>query len=149
MNPIVRSVILFFLLYLILRFSGKRTLAQISTFDTILILIISGATQKALISNDFSLINFLLLIVSLVGITYFLNFLEIKSPLFDQVGDGLPLILVKDGKFLRERMKKVQVSEGDILESARLSEGSRSIENIKYAILERGGKISIISKIEI
>ena len=67
-----------------------------------------------------------------------------KSKLFDAVTEGLPLVIVDKGKPLYDRMQKTRVDEQDILESARVKHGLERMDQIKYAVLERDGEISII-----
>ena len=62
----------------------------------------------------------------------------------DKVTDGVPLVVVEKGNLLVKRMKKTKIDREDILEAARLTHGLERIEQIKYAVLERDGSISII-----
>lgn len=67
-------------------------------------------------------------------------------PAFGKAIDGVPMVIVENGKPLRERMRRARVSEGDVLESARQSQGLERMDQIKYAVLEISGSISIIPK---
>ena len=127
-----------------LRSSGKRSLAQITTFDFVLILILGESTQQALIGDDFSITTALLLIVSLVGIDITLSLAKGRSKRLDRLVDGVPLIIVDHGKPLRDRMEQSRVDEADVLAAARELQGLERMEQIKYAVLERSGGISII-----
>jgi uncharacterized membrane protein YcaP (DUF421 family) len=69
-----------------------------------------------------------------------------RWPRLDRLIEGLPLILVEDGRPIKERVDKSRVDEDDILTAARESQGIERMEQIKYAVLERNGKISIIPK---
>jgi uncharacterized membrane protein YcaP (DUF421 family) len=60
--------------------------------------------------------------------------------------DGLPTVLVEDGRPLKDRMDKARVDVQDVLEAARATQGLERIEQVKFAVLERGGKISIVPK---
>lgn len=144
MNPVIRGAAIYLFLLLIFRIMGKRSLAEITTFDFVLLLIIGEATQQALLGDDFSITNALVLITTLVAIDMVLSYLKTKYKLFDKIVDGTPLILVENGKLLKVRMKKANVAEDDILEAARMLHGLERIEQIKYAVLERDGTISII-----
>lgn len=144
MNPIVRGLAVYLFLLVIFRILGRRSMAEITTFDFVLLLIIGEATQQALLGEDYSITNALVLITALVGVDILLTKLKDRFKLFDKILDGTPLILVDNGKPLKERMKKVSVEEEDILEAARMVHGLESMEQIKYAVLERDGSISII-----
>ena len=66
MDTIIRSLVIYFVLWAVLRLSGRRTLGQLTTFDFILLLIIGGATHRALLGQDYSVTNALLVIMTLV-----------------------------------------------------------------------------------
>ena len=144
MTTAIRALVLYFGLLLILRSSGKRSLAQITVFDFILILMLGDATQQALLGNDYSITTGLLAIVSLVGLDIFLSFLKARFPRFDRVIDGMPLVIVENGKPLHDRMLTSRVDEEDVLAAAREKQGLERMDQIKYAVLERSGGISII-----
>jgi uncharacterized membrane protein YcaP (DUF421 family) len=148
MDAVLRASAIYFFLLLIFRLSGKRSIAQITTFDLILLLIISEATQQALLGQDFSLTNAFLVIVTLVGIDIGLSLLKQRSPRFEKILEDEPLIIVEEGRPLLARMKKVRVDEEDVLIAARVLQGLERMDQIKYAVLERNGGISIIPKQE-
>ncbi len=148
MDAVLRASAIYFFLLLIFRLSGKRSIAQITTFDLILLLIISEATQQALLGQDFSLTNAFLVILTLVGIDIGLSLLKQRSPRFEKILEDEPLIIVEEGRPLLDRMKKVRVDEEDVLIAARVLQGLERMDQIKYAVLERNGGISIIPKQE-
>jgi uncharacterized membrane protein YcaP (DUF421 family) len=146
MDSMLRGVILYFILLVILRVSGRRTLGQMTTFDFVLLLIIAETTQQALLGEDFSLTNAGLLIVTLMVIDIGLSLLRERWPRLNRIIEGLPLILVEDGRPIKERVDRSRVDEEDILAAARESQGIERTDQIKYAVLERNGGISIIPK---
>ena len=144
MNPVLRGVIIYLFLLLIFRIMGKRTLNQTTTFDFVLLLIISEVTQQGLVGQDYSVTGAALLICTLMGTSLLLTIMKEKSMFFDRITEGVPLIIVDHGKALKKRMDKTKVGEEDILHAARLNFGLESIKDIKYAVLEKDGTISII-----
>ena len=148
MDTLFRAVVIYLTLLVILRASGKRSLAQITTFDLVLILILGESTQQALIGDDFSITTGILLIAALVGIDMTLSFLQERSPRLGLLLDSKPLIVVEDGRPMRERMHQARVAEEDVLAAARERQGLERMDQIKYAVLERGGSISIVPKEE-
>lgn len=144
MEPILRGLAVYVLLLVIFRFAGTRMLAQMTSFDLILLLIISETTQSAMVNGDHSITNCFLLVMTLVGATVILSFLKMKFPKLDCWLDDAPLIIVDHGKMNEAFMKKVHMDKSDILESARLLHGLERLDQIKYAIVERSGDISII-----
>ncbi|HYF62908.1 MAG TPA: YetF domain-containing protein [Herpetosiphonaceae bacterium] len=148
MESVLRSMAMYAILMVVFRLSGKRTLAQITTFDFVLLLIIGEATQQALLGDDFSLANATLVIVTLLVIDIGLSLAKERWPFMDKLLDGVPLIIVEDGKLHRDRMRHSRVDENDILTAARETQGLERLDQIKYAVLERNGGISIIPKAE-
>ena len=146
MEAVLRGIVVYVFLLLIFRIAGKRSLAETSSFDLVLLLIISETTQQAMVDNDHSMTNAALLIVTLVGADILLSLIKERAPPVERWLDGVPLIVVKDGKMLDDRALRERIDENDVLEAARLEHGLEAMDQIKYAVLERGGKISIIPK---
>jgi uncharacterized membrane protein YcaP (DUF421 family) len=148
MDAVLRAVAVYVILMVVFRVAGKRALAQITTFDFILLLIISESIQNALVGQDFSLTNALLLVVTLVGLDIGMSLLKQRSKKVEKLLEGTPLVIVEEGRLLEDRMQKARVDEGDILTNARQMHGLECLEQIQYAVLERNGGISIIPKRE-
>ena len=146
MDAIARGVVMYFFLLVLFRIAGRRTLGQMTNFDLVLLLIISEATQNAMLGNDFSVTNGILVILTLVGIDIGLSLLKQHFPQVERHLEGLPLVLVDRGRPLKDLMHKARVDEQDILSSAREKHGIERMEQIKYAVLEAHGGISIIPK---
>ena len=146
MNPVIRGLAVYLFVYVVFRILGKRSLAEITTFDFVLLLIISEATTDALIGEDYSLTACFIMVCTLVATDYLFSLIKQKSAWFQVASDGAPLVLVDNGKPLIKRMEKSKVDEEDVLEAARLTQGLQHMTDIKYAVLERDGSISIIPK---
>lgn len=146
MDAMLRATVAYIFLLLVLRLSGKRTLAQITTFDFVLLLMISEATQQALIDGDNSMINAGILVTTLAGINILMSLLKQRSKFMERLLEGMPLAIVADGKPLKERMDKERVDTDDLLDAARESQGLESLDQIKHAVVERSGQISVIPK---
>jgi uncharacterized membrane protein YcaP (DUF421 family) len=144
MESVLRGAAVYLFLLVVFRIAGQRTLAQITTFDLVLLLIISEAIQQALIGNDNSMTNAGLIVLTLAGLNVGLSVLKQRSKRVEKVLEDVPLVLVAEGRVLKERMDKVRVDEDDILEAARSLHGLERLDQIRYAVLERSGDISII-----
>jgi uncharacterized membrane protein YcaP (DUF421 family) len=144
MDAILRAAIAYGFLLVIFRVAGRRTLAQATTFDLLLVLIIGDSSQMALIGRDPSMMNSFLVILTLVTLDIGLSLAKRRWPRFDRMVEGVPLIVVEQGRPLRDRMGWARVDEDDILEAARAHQGLGRMDQIQYAVLERSGGISII-----
>jgi uncharacterized membrane protein YcaP (DUF421 family) len=144
MESVVRGLIVYVFLLVVFRLSGKRTLSEATAFDLVLLLIISETTQQAMVDNDHSMTNGALLILTLVGTDIVLSLLKQRLPALDPILDGTAVVLVRDGQILQDRLDRERVDTKDILEAARLQLGLENLDQVKLAVLERGGKISVV-----
>ena len=146
MDSIIRGATVYLVLLVLFRLIGKRSLAETGAFDLVLLLIISEATQQALLDDDNSMTNAFLVILTLLGLNVAFSVLKQRWQAFDRLVDDVPLVIVEDGRPLRDRMDKARVDELDILQAARQQEGLERLDQIKYAVLERSGGISVVPK---
>jgi len=143
---ILRSVTVYAIVWLVFRISGKRTLKDLTTFDFVLLLIISECTQQALIGQDYSITGAGLAIATLLAVDIALSLLKHRFTKVEKVLDNVPVILIEKGKIHNERLHMERIDEADILASAREGYGIARLDQIDYAILETNGAISIIPK---
>ena len=144
METILRGTAIYFFLLLTFRVAGKRSLEKATTFDFVLLLIIAEVTQQGLLGEDFSVTNALLLVVTLVLIDILLSLWKQRSPRIERLIDGVPVVLLRDGVPLADCLSRERVDTEDILAEARRSHGLERLSQIRYAVLERNGSISII-----
>jgi uncharacterized membrane protein YcaP (DUF421 family) len=146
MDSVLRAAAIYLALMVLFKIAGRRSLAELTTFDFVLLMIIGEATQQALLGDDFSLTNSMLVIVTLIVIDVGLSLLKQRSQWVSQLIDGGPTIIVENGKILHKRLRHARLIEADVMEAARSSQGIETLEQIKFAILERNGKISVIAQ---
>ncbi|GCA50484.1 MAG: DUF421 domain-containing protein [Sinorhizobium meliloti] len=146
MDSVVRGITIYFILLAALRLSGRRTVAQMTTFDFVLLLIIAETTQQALLGDDFSIVNATLLILTLFGVDIVLSYVKQWSPKIALFLDGTPTVLIADGKVDERAVRRARVNIEDILVAAREQQGLARLDQIKFAVLEADGGISIIPR---
>ncbi|WPO00261.1 DUF421 domain-containing protein [Pseudomonas sp. MUP55] len=144
MDSVLRAAAIYLVLMILFKVAGRRSLAELTTFDLVLLMVIGEATQQALLGDDFSLTNAVLVIVTLIAIDIGLSLIKQRSRWFSRLLDGGPTVVVEQGRVLHERLKRARLDEDDILEAARSAQGILEIKQIRFAILERNGKISVI-----
>ncbi|MCF5173487.1 MULTISPECIES: DUF421 domain-containing protein [Pseudomonas] len=144
MDSVLRAAAIYMVLMILFKVAGRRSLAELTTFDLVLLMVIGEATQQALLGDDFSLTNAVLVIATLIAIDIGFSLVKQRSRWFSRLLDGGPTIVVEHGNVLHERLKRARLDESDILEAARSAQGILEINQIKFAILERNGKISVI-----
>ena len=146
MEPVLRAVGSYLLLLFIVRLSGKRGLAQVTIFDFILLLLISQAVGQALIGNDSSLTTAAIITITLVVVNRVNDWAAHRWADASHVLEDAPLMLIEDGHIHDDRMRKMKIRLDDILENGRLEDGVERLDQIKHAVLERSGSISIIAR---
>lgn len=144
MDSVIKAAIVFFVLWAIVRVSGRRTLGEMTAFDFVLFMIIGGSTQRAITGQDYSMTNALLLVATFVTLDIALSIAQVRWPATRHILTGMPMILVENGNLLSGRMRQARITEGNILEAARRLHGLERFDQIKFAILEATGKITIV-----
>lgn len=144
MDMVFRAIAIYLILLVVFKIAGRRALLQMTSFDLILLLIISEATQQALLGNDFSVTGAAITIITLVVIDILFGLLKQYLPGVEAAIDGTPVILVENGHLLEDKMKRADISCDDIMVSARNNHGIDKLSQIKFAILEQNGHISIV-----
>ncbi len=146
MNLVFRAACVYLFLLVVMRFAGRRTISNSSTFDLVLLLVISEAVSDALFAEpDHSLTSAAIVVITMVGLDIAFSVFKVRSASFSRLLDGVPLVLVAGGKPLPERMRMARVSAEDLATAARES-GFAGIEELQYVVLETNGKLSVIPK---
>ncbi|PIF07597.1 DUF421 domain-containing protein [Candidatus Pantoea floridensis] len=146
METVLRAAGIYLVLLVVFRIAGRRALLQMTSFDLILLLIISEATQQALLGDDFSVTGAALTIITLIVLDIIFGFIKKRTRWADYMLDGSAVLLVEYGMPMEDKMKKTGITLDDIMVSARTSQGIDDLSMIKFAILEKNGHISVISR---
>jgi uncharacterized membrane protein YcaP (DUF421 family) len=144
MDSVFRVALVYLFLMALFRLAGRRTLADVSPFDLVLLLIISELVQQAIVADDPSLTNALILCSTLVLLDIGLSLWKQRSPRIDRLIEGTPVLLVQHGAPIPAALRAMRIDESDILASARLGQGLERMSQIRFAVLEKNGGISII-----
>jgi uncharacterized membrane protein YcaP (DUF421 family) len=146
MEAILRTFATAAFVWLMFRIAGKRSLAQITTFDFVVLLILSESTQQAMTAGSNSLMHAYLSVAAFVGLEIITSYFRSRSKGAERILDSAPLIILQDGVILRERMQAEHIDDDDILCAARERHGLERMDQLKYAVLETDGHISIVPK---
>lgn len=146
MDTVVRALAIYFALLVLTRISGRRTLSQVSVFDFVLVLLIAETSQNALVGQDGSITNAIVLITTLILTDVGLSVLKARAHWIALLIDGAPTVLIRDGEIDTQAMSRARVSLDDILQCARGQNGLLRIEEVGYAVLETSGTISIVPR---
>ena len=140
---ILRTAVVYIVVLVLLRVAGKRELGQMSTVDLVVILVISNAVQNAMTGGDNSLIGGILAACTLVAMNLLFDRVGIRLPVLENLFTSEPTLLLEDGKPVDKACQRENISLEDIEMSAR-EHGIDDLNDVRAAILERDGSISII-----
>ena len=145
-ESVARAAGVYLFLLVVFRISGRRTLAQVTNFDLVLVLIIGDATQQALVGSDYTLTSSLVVISTLVLMDIALGQAKQRWHVVDVIVDGLPLPLMIKGEARKDQMASEGVTIDDVLTAAREAHGIARLDQVDSAVLEQSGGISIVRK---
>ena len=145
LEKIIRPILVYFFLVAVLRLAGKRELAQINTFDLVVLLTLSNTVQNAIIGNDNSLLGGVIGAITLIAVNAFVVGFVYSHPLLSKILEGDPDKLIEGGKVYDDRLRKEGISLYE-LEAAAHRQGFASLSIVETATLEAGGAISFIGK---
>lgn len=146
MDEVLRTVAVYLILLAVFRLTGKRTLAQATSFDLVIVLVVGEATAQALLGEDFSVTRAAIVIVTLVLLQRGSDYLAWRSKKFDRISEGAPSLLISDGEVLSKELSTYKLDTSDIMEAARDKHGLERLEQIKWAVLEKSGDITIVPR---
>jgi uncharacterized membrane protein YcaP (DUF421 family) len=141
---VVRGAIVYFVLLVIVRVSGKRTVGQFTPFDLLVVMLLSEGVSNSLTGGDESLVGGLMVAVTLVALNIGVAYVTSHSRKMADLVDGTPVLIGRDGKIFVDLVKKSRVGMPDVEQALR--EADCDLEEMKYAFLESDGAISIKKK---
>jgi uncharacterized membrane protein YcaP (DUF421 family) len=141
---VVRAVMVFCVLLLMVRVSGRRTVGQFTPFDLLVVMLLSEAVSNSLTGGDDSLGGGLILAATLVALNMGASFLTSHSKTMSDLLDGSPVLLGRDGKLFDKVLKKCRLSQTEVDEA--LHEADCKLEDMAYIFLEADGNITIQTK---
>jgi uncharacterized membrane protein YcaP (DUF421 family) len=133
----VRTVVVYGALLLLLHLAGKRELAQLNSFDLVVLLLLSNVVQNAIIGDDLSITGGVLGAAILLGVNFALVRLAFMSPRFGKVLQGGPTILVQDGRVERKTLRREAITEEELV--AGLRRQGLELEDVERVSLEPEG----------
>lgn len=146
MESVLRGAAIYFVMLIIVRLSGRRTLAQATTFDFVLLLIVAETTQQALLGNDFSITNAVLLICTLFLIDIGLALTSKKLPWLSKFIEGRPTFLIRDGVVDEHALRRARLGISEIMVAARAQHGLERLGQIRHAVLETDAGVTIVPR---
>ena len=145
MDIALRSIALFFFVYLLMRVIGRRELSSLEPFDLIVLVVLGDSIQQGLTQDDYSVTGAAIVISTIASLQVLTSFLNFRLPWVRRVLDGDPIILVQDGKVIDKTLRRERITIEELAEQAR-GQQIASIEDVRWAVFEPSGQISFIPK---
>lgn len=142
---VLRCTVVYVVLLVALRLTGKRQMGQFTPFDFAVLLIVSNAVQNAMIGPDTSLVGGLIGAATLLALNYGLSLLTARYNIFGREVLGDPTVLINDGHLVTDNLRRERVDPDDVLMAMR-EHGVEDISKVKHAILETDGTISVVTE---
>ena len=144
MDVIIRAAVIYFFVWLVLRALGKRELGELTAFELVLLFIIGDLVQQSITQNDTSLTAAVLAISTIALLIVAESYVAFRSKRMRPVLEGVPVVLVHDGRVLDPPLRRERMTKEEVVEAAR-AQGIADLADIRFAILENDGKLSFIT----
>ena len=144
-DKILRSGVIYLFILLAFRFTGKRQVGQLTPFDLVVLLIISNVVQNSLIGNDNSIGGGMIGAVTILALNWVVVEITYRFKPFRRLMEGTPTVLIHNGKIIDENLRRERLTLED-LQGALRKNGVFEVHQVRVAILEENGQISVIPK---
>jgi uncharacterized membrane protein YcaP (DUF421 family) len=146
-EKVMRAAVVYIFLLIAFRLTGKRQVGQMTTFDLVVVLVISNVLQNAMIGADNSVAGGILGAAVILIVNFIIAEIAVRSRRAERILEPEPTVLIVNGKIIEKNLRKELISSAD-LHSALRKDGIISSEDVKLAVLEPNGAISIVKKAE-
>lgn len=140
-----RAVVIYLAVFFGLRVMGKRELGQMAVSDLVVILLIANSVQNAMVGPDVSLVGGLVAAFALLAVNRAVAFVRLRTPYLERLLEGSPTVLIQDGRFLEAQLRNEGLERSE-LEMVMREHGVESVDEVKLAVLETDGTISIVPR---
>ena len=144
-EKVLRSVVVYLFLLIAFRFTGKRQVGQLTPFDLVVLLIISNVVQNAVIGADNSLGGGLIGALTILLLNYAVVEIAFRYKRARRLLEATPTLLIHNGNVLHENLRRERVTLDDLLAALRKN-GMVEPSQVRYAVLEENGAISVVPR---
>lgn len=144
MELVIRATVIYWFLWLVVRGTGKRSLSELTPLDLLLIVVIGDLAQQGVTQEDMSVTGAFVVIGVFVVWTLLADLLTRRSPRASSFLTGEPVIILRNGQPLSDRLERERLTVADLSEAARL-QGIGDLSDVEFAVLEADGRFSFIT----
>jgi uncharacterized membrane protein YcaP (DUF421 family) len=139
-EKVLRTVLVYALIALLVRMTGKRGLAGLNTLDFVVMFLLSNVVQNAIIGDDLSVTGGAIGAVTLVGVDALLNRAALRSGLFAKIFDGTETRVIDDGELVPKAVRRLGLRTSELDHAVRMQNGD-DIAQVETGVLEPGGQL--------
>ena len=144
MDIVLRAFVAYVFILFLMRVVGRRELSSMEPSDVILLVVIGDLVQNGVTQSDYSVTGIVLAAGTIGVLATITAVITHRWSRIRNVIEGEPVILVQNGKLIERNMKNERLTEDEVMEQARLQQGVESLDEVKWAVLETSGSISIV-----
>jgi uncharacterized membrane protein YcaP (DUF421 family) len=141
-EKVLRTLVVYLAIAVLVRLAGKRGLAQLNSFDLVVVLLLSNVVQNAIIGDDNSLTGGLIGAGVLVAINAVIVRVVARSGRLTAVFEGTPTTLIERGRYIRRALQREGLRAGDVTRALR-AQGADDVQEVERAALEPGGALVV------
>lgn len=142
---ILRAGAVYLVVLLMVRITGKRTVGQFTPFDLIVVVLLGESVGESMVGGDHSLVGGLILAATLLGLNWLVGFISAHSPKFDEIIEGRPVLVARDGELFHDVLLKQSLNVRDF-EDAMRQANCNDLSKVELAMLETSGHITVVTK---
>jgi uncharacterized membrane protein YcaP (DUF421 family) len=143
METVLRVGFIYVFILALLRVMGKREVSQLTPMELVLLILIPELVAQALVREDFSMTNAIVAVTTLMSLVFVTSVLTYKFKRFREIVEGRAALLVEHGVPVRETMDQERILMDELAAEIRKA-GIERLDDVKWAVLETGGKIAVI-----
>ena len=147
MEIVARASVAFFFVFILLRGMKRKTLSDLSPLELILLVVLGDLVQTGVTQEDYSLSGLVLSVSTFAFWVTVMNWLTWRSERARRMIEGVPLVVIDDGKPVESVLKLEQIPLAELYEAAR-QEGIEDLKDVRLGVLEVSGRISFIKRDE-
>lgn len=140
---VLRAAVVYVVLLLLVRLSGKRTVGQYTPFDMILVVLVGNAVQNSMIGDDHSLLGGVVLVTTLIGLNWVVGVVSARNRALERLVVGEAVLLARDGEVYQRVLARHHISDNEFQEALHEA-GCTGVHEVRQAVLETDGRISIV-----
>ena len=143
MDIVLRALFAFFFVFLLTRIAGRRELGSLEPFDLIMLVMLGDLVQQGVTQSDYSVTGLMLAAGTVALLTVLVSYLGFRFRRLRPLLEGEPIVIVQDGKPIEGNLRRERLTVDEVLAQARLQQIA-SLDDIRWAVLEKTGQISFI-----